>query len=167
MSSQTPVLTVGATATGIYLGVNGRATVAVCPMAERVVSDFLAAHPEGGQVSVDVGRCDWVDSTFAGWLLGLRRRLRGLANARLRLLGCSERCRTSLERMHLAALFEYDVGERPTDVAELPCAILDRPDEQALRLMLSAHEALAGLSPQNAEAFGPVVRMLRRQLPPA
>ncbi|HMQ17407.1 MAG TPA: hypothetical protein PKC49_15690, partial [Phycisphaerae bacterium] len=107
--------------------------------------------------------CDWIDSSFAGWLLGLRKKPARRAG-HLRLANCSPRCRVSLERMRLAGLFEYVESAAPESLSALACTTTDRPDAQALRVMLAAHEELAASNEQNARVFGPIADMLRRQL---
>lgn len=159
MGADSPEIMVGQVDGGLYLGLLGRATRRVCPTVDRVVADVLAANP-GAPVTLDLTSCAWVDSTFAGWLLGLLRRCgRGV-----RLAGCSERCRVSLERMQLRDFFEFCEVAAPADTAAVACPETDRPDPNQLKLMLAAHEQLASLGGSNARVFGPVVAALRAQL---
>lgn len=159
MGVDTPEIKVGQLSGGLYVGLLGRATQRVCPTAERVVAEFLAANP-GAKVTLDLALCAWVDSTFAGWLLGLQRRI----GPGIRLAGCSARCRTSLERMQLGNFFEFCEATAPAETATVVCPETDRPDRDQLKLMLAAHEQLAALGDSNERIFGPVVAALRTQL---
>ncbi|GMU81021.1 MAG: STAS domain-containing protein [Phycisphaerales bacterium] len=162
MGSDSPEIRVGQIDGGLYVSVLGRATQRVCPTVDRVVSEFLGAHA-AARVTIDLDGCAWVDSTFAGWLLGLQRRI-GRPGSLVRLAGCSERCRASLDRMQLCGFFEFCDAIAPPQTVVVPCPTTDRPDRDQLKLMLDAHEHLAGLGDSNARVFAPVVAALRKQL---
>ena len=71
MGADTPEIAVGTVDGGLYLGLLGRATQRTCPTADRLVNDYLASRPQKPLIVVDLGGCEWVDSTFAGWLVAL------------------------------------------------------------------------------------------------
>ena len=83
MDADAPEIAVGTTRGGLYLGLRGHATQRTCPTANRLVDDYLASGPQPPTVVVDVAGCEWVDSTFAGWLLGLSGRIAPMANGAL------------------------------------------------------------------------------------
>jgi anti-anti-sigma regulatory factor len=164
MSDQAPEIGVGSAAGGLYLAVNERATQRVCSTADRLVSDYLATRKTNPNVTVDLTGCAWVDSTFAGWLIGLRERLQRTAGGSLHLVGCSQRCQASLEKMHIAGLFEFAAAEPPEHVRPVPCGGSDRPDRDMLEIMARAHEELAAIDEQNRAVFAPIAEHLRLQL---
>lgn len=164
MSVDRPVLSLGLCPSGLYIGLNGRATLRVCPTLDHLVGEYLASDCGVGALVFDLSGCEWVDSTFAGWLLALHRRTRRSRTARLVLTGCSQRCLASLDRMQLAGMFTFEAVAAPAELREVPCATSDRPDRESIQRMLAAHEELAALSESNARTFGPIVAMLRRQL---
>jgi len=164
MSSQAPQISVGSIAGGLYIGLNGRATQRVCSTADRLVSDYLAAHKAGPSITLDLTGCDWVDSTLAGWLVGLRKRLQRMAGGKLCLVGCSPRCQASFAKMRIAALFEFTAAQPPEHVRPVPCGGSDRPDRDTLEIMARAHEELAAIDEENRAVFAPVAELLRRQL---
>ena len=164
MSDQTPAIGVGSAAGGLYLAVNERATQRVCSTADRLVSDYLAAHKTEPSVTLDLTGCDWVDSTFAGWLIGLRKRLQRTAGGKLCLVGCSPRCQASFAKMRIAALFEFAAAQPPEHVRPVPCGGSDRPDRDTLEIMARAHEELAAIDEENRAVFAPIAELLRRQL---
>ncbi len=160
MSADNPQVFVGAAASGVYYGVLGRATQRVVPTLARLSEDFLASKPAAPAICIDLNGATWIDSTFAGWLVGLQKRI---GNG-LQLANCSERCRTSLERLQLNGRFALTELAPPAELRPVNCATSDRPDRAALELMLAAHEALAGVDAQNQRIFGPIVQVLRSQL---
>lgn len=164
MGSDNPAIDVGTSNGRLYIGLRGRATQRICPTIERIVGDHMDAESPTPGVVLDLDGCGWIDSTFAGWLVGLQRRIGRVPGGSLSLANCSERCRGSLIKMQLEALFPYEEKIEPADVREVSCDTSDRPDSAALRLMLESHEHLASLSESNARVFGPIVETLKQQL---
>lgn len=163
MSEQPAEISVGCADGGLYVRVLGQATLRTCPTVERVVADYAATHEGDLSVTVDLSGCDWVDSTFAGWLIGLRKRLQD-RTGRLVLANCGEVCRTALSKMHLDTLFEFGTCEAPPNARTIACISQARPTPDDLRLMLEAHESLAELDEDNQRVFGPIVAALRKQV---
>lgn len=164
MGADTPEIAVGTVQGGLYLGLAGRATQRTCPTAGQLVGDYLSTHPPEPKIVIDLDGCGWVDSTFAGWLVGVNRRIEHLPGGQLCVAGCSDRCRKSLEKMHLARLFRFETIEAPAETRIVACVTSDHPTKEELELMLEAHESLAGLSEQNQRVFGPIAAMLRQQV---
>ncbi|MCA9242836.1 MAG: STAS domain-containing protein [Phycisphaerales bacterium] len=163
MNVQVNSIDVGSRDNGLYIRVNGRATQRTAPTANKIVSDFLAAHATGASITIDLYGADFIDSTFAGWMISARRRTLK-QHGRLVLVGCGERCLTSLAKMQLSTLFEYAPESPAPALRAIQCQTGDRPDKAALELMLAAHQELAAVSEQNAEVFGPIADILKRQL---
>lgn len=160
MSADNPQILVGAGSAGVYYGVQGRATQRVVPTLAKLADDYLAAGATQPTICIDLGGATWIDSTFAGWLVGMHKRIGG----GLQLANCGERCRISLERLQLNGRFTLTELAPPPELRSVNCATSDRPDRAALELMLAAHEALAGVDAQNQRIFGPITQVLRSQL---
>jgi anti-anti-sigma regulatory factor len=163
MGADSPSLRVGYLPSGLYVHVNGRATQRLCPTLERLVQTYVQAQPKQPTVTLDLDGCVWADSTFAGWLLALRRQLHPVAG-HLCLANVSDRCRASLARMQIHELFEYAAAGPPAQTSVINCTTGDRPDREMLEIMLRAHESLAAVGGENARVFDPVVAVLRKQL---
>jgi anti-anti-sigma regulatory factor len=163
MGADSPAMRVGYLNGGLYVHVNGRATQRLCPTLERLVQAHVEAQPQGVTITLDLDGCVWVDSTFAGWLLGVRRQLQSRGGS-LWLANVSERCRASLLKMQLNELFEFTEAAAPSETSVVTCATGDRPDRETLEIMLHAHESLAAMGGENARVFAPVVAVLRKQL---
>lgn len=167
MGADTPEILVGTLDDGLYIGLEGRATQRVAPTVDRLVEAYLATPPTAISVRLDLHGCNWVDSTFAGWLVAIQKRLAKFAGAQLLLVRCSERCRASLDRLNIEQRFAFTFANPPPNARPIPCASSDRPSREDIELMLRAHEELAQVSEQNKRVFGPVVELLKRQLQPA
>jgi anti-anti-sigma regulatory factor len=164
MGAESPEIAVGTARGGLYLGLRGRATQRTCPTTNRLVDDYLASRPQTPIVVVDLSGCEWVDSTFAGWLLGLSGRIAPMANGAMLVAGCVECCRKSLERMGLADRLQFEKVEPPDETQIIHCTASDQLTAEELKLMLAAHEALVALGPENERIFAPIVAALRTQL---
>lgn len=163
MERTTGELHLGAAEGGLYVHVGGRANYTVCPTGRHLVTEFLAASSEANRVVLDLDGCQSIDSTFAGWLLGVRMQLEP-RGGRLVLSRCNERCRSALDKLGLTQLFRLEDAPPPAATRPVACFGGDKADRQTLELMIQAHEQLAAVSPSNAEVFRTVVEMLKRQV---
>jgi anti-anti-sigma regulatory factor len=161
--TQPPKIHVAVAKERLYLEVEPRATHDASLVAESLVANFLAYHPDHPQIVMNLGSCVLVDSTFAGWMLRLRRRLSEL-DGRTIISACSEQCRSTLNTMGLTSFFAFEQIEPPQQTQEITCDGLDEDSPEAIELMLRAHEDLAETSPNNKETFKPVADLLRREL---
>jgi hypothetical protein len=123
----------------------------------------MGAHRQDPLVVIDLAGCDWVDSTFAGWLVGLNKLVQRAPGGCVTLSGCSDRCRGSLERMQLTGLLHFETADPPTETRAVACTTSDQPSKDEFKLMLQAHEQLASLSAENQRVFGPIAAALRTQ----
>lgn len=163
MSVEKPEIQFGRLGDTLYVDVQGRPTQRVAPTVARVVDDYLSAHSETAVCTIDLAGADWIDSTFAGCLIGIYKRL-AQRGGQLRLNHCANDCRKSLAKMHLHNFAEFTEVPAPRSLQTLRCATGDRPTPDEIRLMLAAHEELAAIDEHNERIFGPVVNMLRQQL---
>ncbi len=151
---------------GLYVRFGGEATRESCLAADRLVRDYIQTHGEAPVVIVDLARCGWVDSTFAGWMVGLHKRLRACGQqAELRLADLSAESRESLERMHLTSLLKCGAYPPPKQLRSLEC---DAPpasaDRESIALMARAHRELAKVDEENRRVFEPIACMLEAKL---
>lgn len=142
-------------------------------MNSPAMKSFADARLADGEsrLVVDLSDCTGMDSTFMGTLAGIASRLAERSGA-LQIAEPGERNRRSLEDLGLDFLMEIDPADAswkphltqirslvmPTS-ANTPFSQLQRT-----RHVLEAHQQLADLSPQNAEAFSHVVDLLQNEL---
>ncbi|TWT40362.1 hypothetical protein RAS1_40700 [Phycisphaerae bacterium RAS1] len=161
-AAASPRISFGTSAGELFIRFEGTATNRVCPSAEQLVAAYLSTHHDSPRVVIDVQDCRWVDSTFAGWLVGLLRRTRA-GGGKLTIAHCGEECHKNFGTMGLTKLLEFGEVAAPRELRQMVCPELVRNDPQALRLLLAAHEELAELDEANRKVFGPIVAMLRNE----
>jgi len=110
---------------------------------------------------IDLRHCTYLDSTFLGTLLHLKRSSKRLGCGDVILVSPSAECRRLLDQIGVLHFF---VTETSDEVAaawqELACT---RDDPAAFnRSVVEAHEELAGLGGAAGEQFRPVARCLAR-----
>jgi anti-anti-sigma factor len=113
-------------------------------------------------LQVDLRRCTFMDSTFIGTLLCLKRTAHGRKQGEFVLLAPSPQCCQLFQQMGLEGVFPVKTCE------ELPasaCTELGRGAEDAgafRRNVVQAHEELANLEGPAGEPFRAVVRCLQQ-----
>lgn len=160
--SATLKLLVGTKDGSLYLNVCGEATHRVTQMADLVVREYAEAH-EAPWIVVDVSACPFLDSTFAGWLMGVRKRL-GARGGAVQVANLSEVAHDSLARMHLLPLLKIVEFAPPAECRSIPFEPLADLDRRTMEIMLEAHAELAAIDEENARVFEPIATMLKQKL---
>ena len=163
MGADTPEIAVGSISGGLYIHMQGRATQRTVPTADHLVNDYLASKPAEITIVIDLEGCEWLDSTCAGWVVALTRRVKATPGARTVLSSCSERCKRSLAKMGLTPLLILEDVPPPEETRVIPCQTRDQLSSAELEFMLAAHEELAAVNDANQRVFGPIVATLRSQ----
>lgn len=115
---------------------------------------------------VDLRDCTYMDSTFLGTLLTIRKRLDARGGGEMTLLAPSTACARIIKEMGLAD--HIPASQQPHDeAADWHELTLDSGDAgQFRRNIAQAHEELAALPGPVGEQFQAVVRCLSRTQPP-
>ncbi len=165
MADKSRQISFGCTQGGLFIRFDSEGTRDTCRVADELVNHFLGTHSDSPTIMFDLRECGWVDSTFAGWMVGLNKRLQqdGGGGA-LRVVGWSDGCRESLERMSLCRLFEQGPSDEPRHFRVLEYSAAEAPDRAAIELMAQAHRELAEMDDENRRIFGPIADMLEQQL---
>ncbi len=154
-------VTVGRTGESVVLRVQGRCTACSCDALQGFVRQIdRATVPD---LYFDLEHADWIDSTFAGFLMALAVGKAGPAVPTVHLLRPSEHARDALRKLHVLRLFDVrdDVTPRPEEWQPLNLA---RPPADALGdLVVRSHEALIEADQRNAPTLGPVVEGFRNR----
>ena len=154
---------VGAESAVFVVRVEGRGTLKESPTFRAFVSELLDNHPTA-VLTLDLERCDYLDSTFLGCLLLLGKRyaqgpvrqfvIAVTPTARLRLLAT-----THVDRaLPLTEAFPFEVGEWST----IPTAPVDA--HELGWHVLECHERLADVGGPQASAFRSIVEHLTHEL---
>ncbi|MBX3192771.1 MAG: STAS domain-containing protein [Labilithrix sp.] len=146
----------------ITFDVEGRATM----LESRAVQETASAAIARGvrRVRFDLRDCTTMDSTFSGTLLALARRA-SASGGDLALVSPSSRARELLGQMGLDDFYAIELAPRAKGETRDLEPSWPKPEELG-RLILEAHEELAGVPGPAAEVFRPVVDALRRNIPP-
>lgn len=143
--------------------VEGRATMFHSLPFRRLAERAL----ENGTTSlrVDLRDCSYLDSTFLGTLLTLKKAVER-HHGQLTLLTPSPACLKIMHQMGLTDVLSAEDGpaDPVKDWTELDC---ETSDPAFRRTVLQAHEELATLPGPAGEQFQAVVRCLGRDEPPA
>ena len=113
---------------------------------------------DAGEIWLDLKRCQRLDSTFAGCLLGFSQEARRGERPKLILNRVSHRCMQALEKMRLDKMMSFQCEEPPElDWSSFEGGEADR--DELTTAVISAHERLAACDPENDD-FARVARVL-------
>ena len=114
-------------------------------------------------IRVDLRHCIYMDSTFLGTLLFLKRAVDRRGQGEFALLSPSPECRRLFQQMGLDTIYPVVTAEEPAadTWTELTGGTEDVPALQ--HNVVQAHQELAGLPGPSGEAFRAVVRCLERE----
>jgi anti-anti-sigma factor len=113
---------------------------------------------------VDLRRCTFMDSTFMGTLLFLKRAVHKKENGEFTLLSPSAQCRKLIKQMGVEGVFPIEDTEEPAGCpwCELPS---DGKDHPAFKQnVLQAHQELADLEGPSGGPFRAVVQCLTEEM---
>lgn len=147
---------------GFVICIDGRGrmaeSLALKEMAERMLAD------ENRFVVIDLSRCDYLDSTSLGCLLGLHQKHSAAGNARFFVFAPAEVRKKLFGPMRLENMFRF-LDDPPRQAGALitaPTAALS--DRQFALHVLEAHDRLARHDCPDAAAFERIVQQLEREL---
>lgn len=135
--------------------------------------EFVTRRIQGGDARfvIDLDRCSGMDSTFMGTLLGLSKEVTAKNGGLLDVVNANARNVQLLKNLGLTSILSLDergerwLGEREEVGQQLAPSGNLPPDKQTTaKVMLEAHEALAGAQPQNDARFRDVIRYLKEDL---
>jgi len=155
---------VGRSGSHVVVRLCGACTTALCERVQACVTAL--SKPRTRDVYFDLTEADWLDSTFAGFLVSLATGKAGPSAPDIHLLNPSEGVAHSLTNIHVLGLFDIrDVAPAlPAEWRELPAGSGDIA--RIARLVIESHEALIEADERNAATFQHVVDVFRANQPP-
>ena len=141
----------------------GPATFTAAPTLLEFVDRVL----ENGacEISLDLGACSWMDSTFAGTLVSLLRKGNRDRPVRLSLHNPSQVCRDGLARMNLDKLFSIDAVGAPDRAHWEAVESGDVPKAELAEVVIRAHEDLGSADLGN-KRFSQIAEAMRKDIQP-
>lgn len=120
-----------------------------------ILQDLVELASDCDGLVLDLSACTYMDSTFMGQLISLRKML---APRQVVLSSPTPEARQILNIMGLHRIFRIDQVPVPSgmEIRELPVGTKASADT-----MLEAHELLSQVSPENARRFEQVLKALR------
>jgi anti-anti-sigma regulatory factor len=152
-------LLVGNTADGLVIRLVGRGT-----MQESLAFRAAADSNGAGDVIFDAMQCDYLDSTFLGCLIGIKKACEQTPSRRFLIRACNA---TQVKLFSTSSLDKYfDFVETcPEPVGELKPIDIGALDRMTLgRHSMRCHEHLAERGGRDAAAFKSVADCLRKEL---
>lgn len=146
-----------------YARVHGRGTFKVGP----ALKEFGMAAMDRGcdKILVEMEACTGMDSTFMGTLAGLAAQL-GKTGGVLKLLHANDKNKFLIKMLGLRELVRVD--DEVTEEDRMPSVTESLREETAKRqlteAMISAHEVLVDVAPENVVKFKDVLSFLREDL---
>ena len=156
------VLKVARTPTGYCIRIEGRGTMKESPCAGQFASRSFEA--EGATVVVDLAACEYLDSTFLGCLVEMKKRAGRTAPERFAVSAPAEKAKKLLGPTRL------DVVLRPTEeppqvVGEyVTLAAADPAGADVMRHVMECHRLLAELGGPQQAAFAAIADNIEREL---
>jgi len=133
-----------------------------------IVRDFaMKRMDEGARIFLfDLSECPSLDSTFMGVLatIALRGRKRSAA---VQIVNANSKIEQATRILGLKELFVFSHTEGGSgDWTELSSAVGDSPEDESARrrMILAAHETLAGVHPDNEPRFRDLIDMMRIEI---
>lgn len=115
------------------------------------------------RVRVDLSRCVYLDSTFLGTLLSVKRSIGRLSEGSFALLAPTAECRELLQRMKLDQVFPIEDARlaEPSDWTNLPC---QAPEGDRFETnVITAHQELANVEGPCGAAFRALADSLTKE----
>jgi hypothetical protein len=160
-------ISLGQSDDGVFVKIDGPATMALsagfAALCEECRRQF--ARP----IYIDLSTCEWLDSTFAGCLVGQRVKTGASDGAGdgsgFTVIGSSEPCREVLTKMGLAPLLLSDAPP-PSPPPDAFAAVTAQTfsSEHVTETVIDAHDHLAGINDTNREVFGRIADAFRADL---
>ena len=145
----------------IYIRAIGHITANTCAELKSRVFGRLEAKPPVDAVYVDLERCDYMDSTFMGLLVGFNKRFLRFAEKPITILKANETCLKLLRTIGVARL--VSLSDETIKFPE-PLENLNAARKAEASLLLRAHEDLMELSEENERRFSALRSVLRQSV---
>jgi len=152
----------GTAGDNMWIGVHGRGTFQNSP----AIAEFIAQSSKAGAkcLAVDLGECTNADSTFLGTLAACGARIRR-EGGELFFVGADAHVQRLLADYGLITLASAGASPPTPPRSIMRNLPLDASFEAKRRTVFAAHEALAALTPENAERFRDALEFLKHRVP--
>lgn len=148
----------------LAIQIEGACTAVQAARVQRLLHECLTA--DTSDIFFDLSRASYMDSSFAGRLLGLALGNQDKAGPRICLQNMPSAVAEALSKMRVLHFFNL-CDTMPVDILEWKeLAALDTEYGELAELVIEAHERLMEADPDNAEMFARVTEGLREHRNP-
>ena len=146
----------------LWLRPEGRGTFQTSPAVQEVAEAGFSR--EAANITVDLGACSGMDSTFMGMLSGLAKRARKKGGV-MKVVGAEGKNQASLEELGLATFMTLgdNAPEELNSVREDMVAVCTETGCGEIEHILKCHEELCEDNEENQQKFKDVLEVLREQ----
>ncbi|HBM17551.1 MAG TPA: hypothetical protein DD381_14580 [Lentisphaeria bacterium] len=148
---------------GFAIKVEGRASMECSPSLRNFGENIIQGA--FSKIIFEMKDCQWMDSTFMGTLamLGLKARKAGII---IEMLNMDEKNRSLIRDLGIEGLFKFDsCSDTIIDPDNSQNLCTSKPDQQnTAETVLKAHETLVEIDNSNAEKFGKVIEMVKKEI---
>ena len=163
ISTQQANMMLGQSDGGVFVKIAGPATMTLSAGFTALCDECRSRYQR--PIFVDLSGCDWLDSTFAGCLVGQTVKARNADGPGFSLVRPSDTCCNVLTNMGLAPLLLADLPPAPPAPESFSQVTTQTfSAERVTETVIDAHEHLADVSQTNREVFGRVADTFRADL---
>lgn len=144
----------------VYIRAFGHITAAMCGTLKAKVFELFDESPAPENLYVDLSSCEYMDSTFMGLLVGFNKRLLRAAERPITVLGANDTCTKLLKTIGIARMIVMSDEAVPFPERLSPIGGETAADAG---LLLTAHDDLIELSPENERRFSALRTILAQE----
>ncbi len=145
----------------IFIRAQGRMTVNICYELRNRVFNRLDDQPPVGNIFLDLSRCDYMDSTFMGIVLGINKKLKRTTDLGLTVVCPTDECNNLFMGLNILKLFTVRESLVAFPEAMETISVREKP---APDVILYAHDDLIEISETNAEKFRVLRNILHKRV---
>ncbi len=144
-----------------YIKAVGHITAALCPDLKLQMQTLLESHKVLSGVLVDLGECEYMDSTFMGLILGFNKILKEQKGKILDILNPSEESILLLKGLGIFRLLNI-INEKRSLPSPMVKALRERLP--SAEFLLNTHQDLMDVSEENKNKFSLLEKVLKSQI---
>jgi len=148
---------------GYAVKVEGRANIECSPPLKNFGENIIPGTIT--KITFDMSECSWMDSTFMGTLamLGLKAKKAGIS---IEMLNMDQKNRNLISDLGIDGLFKFEnIFNSSNSSANWTNITSSQPSPQSTaETILAAHETLVQVDDSNAQKFGKVIEMVKKDL---
>ncbi len=145
----------------IFIRALGRMTVNICYELRDRVFNRLDDPPPVGNIYIDLSRCDYMDSTFMGIVLGINKKMKRTAHLGVTVVCPTDECSNLFLGLNILKLFTVRDSSVSFPERLETISVREKPGPD---IILYAHDDLIEVSEANADKFKVLRGILQKRV---